>query len=85
MSLPASRSIKDGLLERVQTIARPPPSVITTAPAVEIKNVEYIGSYNWLDRKLPTIIVPGVSYYLYLREREELSVQANRIAEGMGE
>ncbi|KAF4580772.1 hypothetical protein EYR38_003059 [Pleurotus pulmonarius] len=59
MSLPASRSIKDGLLERVQTIARPPPSIIDNEPTVEIKNVEYIGSYNWLDRNLPTLIVPG--------------------------
>ncbi|KDQ26227.1 hypothetical protein PLEOSDRAFT_62071 [Pleurotus ostreatus PC15] len=56
MSLPAARSIKDGLLQRVQTIARPSTDA---APDVEITNVAYIGSYNWLDRKLPSLIVPG--------------------------
>ncbi|KAF7422202.1 hypothetical protein PC9H_010357 [Pleurotus ostreatus] len=56
MSLPAARSIKDGLLQRVQTIARPSADA---APDVEVTNVEYIGSYNWLDRKLPSLIVPG--------------------------
>ncbi|KAF9493014.1 hypothetical protein BDN71DRAFT_1160908 [Pleurotus eryngii] len=59
MSLPAARSIKDGLRQRVHTIARPSTPAIDAEPDVEITNVEYIGSYNWLDRKLPSLIVPG--------------------------
>lgn len=31
-----------------------------------IKDVQYIGSYNWLDHKEPTIVVPGISVILSL-------------------
>ncbi|KDQ26224.1 hypothetical protein PLEOSDRAFT_1078415 [Pleurotus ostreatus PC15] len=59
MPLPIPRSIQDGLLERVQTIDRPAPSTTTNESKVEITNIEYIGSYNWLDRKSPSLIIPG--------------------------
>jgi len=38
------------------------PDVDAEAENVEISGCHYIGSYNWMNRDTPTIIVPGQSF-----------------------
>ncbi|KAG6909281.1 hypothetical protein DXG01_001225 [Tephrocybe rancida] len=53
-----SSDILEGLSTTpLQTIAKLSP--ITTDKEVKITDLQYAGSYNWLDKPTPTIIVPG--------------------------
>lgn len=48
----------DGLLpDPLQTI--PKPQDISGEPNAEISDVQYLASYNWIEAKTPTIVVPG--------------------------
>jgi len=56
--LPPDRNILDGLSAiPVQTIAKLSP--ISSDGEVKVTKLLYIGSYNWLNKLTPTIIVPG--------------------------
>ncbi|KAH9943639.1 hypothetical protein B0H21DRAFT_823623 [Amylocystis lapponica] len=53
---PADKDIKDGLLAvPLETLSIP----ADTDNTVEITDLQYLGSYNWIDSAQPTIIVPG--------------------------
>ncbi|KDQ49911.1 hypothetical protein JAAARDRAFT_74462 [Jaapia argillacea MUCL 33604] len=52
------RSLNEGLAETPVCLMEVP-SIETDAPAVKVTQLEYIGSYNWVDSSQPTIIVPG--------------------------
>ncbi|KAH9919324.1 uncharacterized protein B0H18DRAFT_1028382 [Fomitopsis serialis] len=54
---PLRLNILDGL-ERPELETLQKPETRATE-SVTIRDVEYIGSYNWLDQKKPTIVVPG--------------------------
>ncbi|TCD66859.1 hypothetical protein EIP91_000813 [Steccherinum ochraceum] len=59
--LPSDRNLKAGLKSTaLKTLSRPATTstVASTAP-LQLKNVAYIGSYNWTGADKPTIIVPG--------------------------
>ncbi|THH16178.1 hypothetical protein EW146_g4426 [Bondarzewia mesenterica] len=57
--LPADRDVKENLREDpVETLQVPVPPK-TPAISTSIANIEYIGSYNWIEASDPTIIVPG--------------------------
>ncbi|GLB38579.1 putative geranylgeranyl pyrophosphate synthetase [Lyophyllum shimeji] len=56
--LPPDRNILDRLSETpLQTITKLSP--LSSDREVTITNLRYVGSYNWLDKPTPTIIVPG--------------------------
>lgn len=38
-----------------------PPFDVDAAPEVGITDLEYLGSYNWTDERVPTIVVPGAA------------------------
>jgi len=60
ISLPADREILDGLLpSTIQTIGKP--LAMTDADEIALRDLKYIGSYNWVESEKPTIIVPGRS------------------------
>ena len=48
----------DGLLPDVLK-SIPKPEAIPAELDVEISDVQYLASYNWIDAKTPTIVVPG--------------------------
>ncbi|THU82135.1 hypothetical protein K435DRAFT_831724 [Dendrothele bispora CBS 962.96] len=55
---PADRNLHEGLKDTpVKTLAVP--RIDSTDQEVKIKDVEYIGSYNWVKGTQPTMIVPG--------------------------
>lgn len=57
-SLPPDLDIMDGLiLTPLKTI--PVPEEEPDEADVVVKDCTYIGSYNWIKRETPTIIVPG--------------------------
>ncbi|TFY73403.1 hypothetical protein EWM64_g10609 [Hericium alpestre] len=58
-NLPHDHDIGDGLLASSPTETLLPPHVGTMLAEGGIRNVEYIGSYDWADSEEPTIIVPG--------------------------
>lgn len=41
----------------VERLAKPALNLLSAA---RITNTEFLASYNWLDRKTPTIVVPGI-------------------------
>ncbi|CAA7261561.1 unnamed protein product [Cyclocybe aegerita] len=53
--LPGDRNIMEGIAVPIIDIPEDNPK----AQSVEITNCTYIGSYNWLERETPTILVPG--------------------------
>ncbi|GBE85417.1 hypothetical protein SCP_0706040 [Sparassis crispa] len=56
-SLPGDREMMDGLISTpILTLARP---ADVAGKAIEIKNLEYLGSYNWVNSTEPIILVPG--------------------------
>ncbi|KAI0310145.1 hypothetical protein OF83DRAFT_1166709 [Amylostereum chailletii] len=58
--LPPDRDMMAGLnTTRVIETIQKPSSLLAPGTGAEVKNVEYIGSYNWTDAKETTIIVPG--------------------------
>ncbi|KAH9947480.1 hypothetical protein B0H21DRAFT_789871 [Amylocystis lapponica] len=55
--LPADRDLMEGLASTpLQRFSKPSG---VSGPNIEIKNLEYVGSYNWVESAQPTIIVPG--------------------------
>ncbi|KAI0671204.1 hypothetical protein C8Q78DRAFT_1131581 [Trametes maxima] len=59
-TLPADRYIKDGLNSRpLRTLEKPQVTAIRGAGAIKPENLKYLGSYNWVEEEVPTIIVPG--------------------------
>ncbi|TFY75226.1 hypothetical protein EWM64_g8786 [Hericium alpestre] len=58
-NLPHDHDIGDGLLASSPMETLLPPHVGTTLAEGGIRNVEYIGSYDWTESEEPTIIVPG--------------------------
>ncbi|RDB14674.1 hypothetical protein Hypma_016260 [Hypsizygus marmoreus] len=57
-NLPPDRDILQGLAKSpLQTVARPPTP--STDKEIKITNLHYAGSYNWVEKPSPTIIVPG--------------------------
>lgn len=63
-SLPQDRIITDGLAGRpIKTLCKPEPE--SAGADVVLKDLTYLGSYNWTNSKKPTIIVPG-AYCLIL-------------------
>jgi hypothetical protein len=56
---PSEANLKKGLdtSKVIETILAPPrPSALEDVP---IENVQYVASYNWVDKEEPTIVVPG--------------------------
>jgi hypothetical protein len=59
LGFPSEADIKKGLdtSKVIETIPPPPrPSALEDVP---IENVQYVASYNWVDKEDPTIVVPG--------------------------
>ncbi|THH19456.1 hypothetical protein EUX98_g8774 [Antrodiella citrinella] len=53
------RDINGGLLPTpLKTLNKPSPSPSSAAP-IEVKDLVYVASYNWVEAPKPTIIVPG--------------------------
>ena len=62
LSFPSDKDILEGIDVRpLSTFGKPPQDI--TGQRIEIKNQEYIGSYNWIPAPdgCPTIVVPGKS------------------------
>ncbi|KAF8073568.1 hypothetical protein FPV67DRAFT_1478431 [Lyophyllum atratum] len=58
LGLAPDRHILEGLSETpLQTITKPPSG--SSDAEVKVTDLQYVGSYNWLDKPTPTIIVPG--------------------------
>lgn len=58
-SVQPDREIRDGLTARhIKTFSKPEP---VDEANIAIKDLTYIGSYNWINAKKPTIIIPGAS------------------------
>lgn len=56
-SVQPDREIRDGLTARhIKTFSKPEP---VDEANIAIKDLTYIGSYNWINAKKPTIIIPG--------------------------
>ena len=63
-SLPPDLDIMDGLiLTPLKTI--PVPEEEPDEADVVVKDYTYIGSYNWIKRETPTIVVPGKISHTY--------------------
>lgn len=63
-SLPPDLDIMDGLiLTPLKTI--PVPEEEPDKADVVVKDFTYIGSYNWIKRETPTIVVPGKISHTY--------------------
>lgn len=59
VKLPGDRDILGGLSATpLQTISNP--STQSSDQEVEITDLHYAGSYDWVDKTTPTIIVPGM-------------------------
>ena len=61
LNFPSEANIKKGLdtSKVISTIPSPPrPSALEDVP---IENVQYVASYNWVDKEDPTIVVPGTN------------------------
>jgi hypothetical protein len=59
LSFPPETDIKKDLdtSKAIETVPSPPrPSAVEDIP---IENVQYVSSYNWVDKEQPTIVVPG--------------------------
>jgi hypothetical protein len=59
LSFPPEADIKKDLdtSKAIEPIPSPPhPSTVEDIP---IENVQYVSSYNWVDKEQPTIVVPG--------------------------
>lgn len=66
-SLPADRNILEGLsAEPTRSITKP--EVDIDDDDIRIKNLKFVGSYNWIDSRKPTIIVPGELAALFSRD-----------------
>lgn len=61
LSFPVDADIKKGLdtSKAIETI--PPPSLPSGVEDIPIENVQYVSSYNWVDKEQPTIVVPGAA------------------------
>ena len=61
-SAPSEVDIKKDLdtSEVIETI--PPPPRLSALEDLPIENVQYVASYNWVDKEDPTIVVPGTSF-----------------------
>ena len=62
LDFPAEVNIKKGLdtSKVIEMIPAPPhPSAVEDIP---VENVQYVASYNWVDKEQPTIVVPGTSF-----------------------
>ncbi|KAI0070366.1 hypothetical protein K474DRAFT_818550 [Panus rudis PR-1116 ss-1] len=57
VTLPPDRDILDGILSHTVKVLDKPR--VVSGEKVAIRELEYISSYNWVDAKEPTIIVPG--------------------------
>lgn len=57
--LPSDKNIKENLTAIPLETLNIPYLTGTKTVRADIQNVEYIGSYNWIEAKEPTIIVPG--------------------------
>lgn len=56
-ALTSDREMKEGLdLAPLKTLTKP---TVASATALQLKNIAYVGSYNWIEATKPTIIVPG--------------------------
>lgn len=63
-NLPVDRDILEGLLPSpLQTVAKPSDSTDIDREGIKVKDLKYVGSYNWVESKQPTIIVPGSPPY----------------------
>lgn len=61
-SLPPERSLIEGLNPNpVKTLARPTPQEVSDK-VVAVRNLNYIGSFNWTNATKPTVIIPGSLY-----------------------
>ena len=68
--LPPPKQLKDDLFYRQPVVAFTDPTDIPQSVEninIHQENVQYIGSYNWIDSLHPTIIVPGRYYLHFLR------------------
>lgn len=62
-SLPPERSLTEGLHPiPIKTVARPT-SQQASKNVIAVRNLEYIGSFNWTNATKPTVIIPGSSRY----------------------
>ncbi|TFY79676.1 hypothetical protein EWM64_g4340 [Hericium alpestre] len=59
--IPHDRNMDEGLLtdRPLETLSRPQTEAAATEDEVDIQNMTFLGSYNWVDSEEPTIIVPG--------------------------
>lgn len=70
-NLPADRDILEGLLPSpVQTIEKP--AACADADEIRVRDLKYIGSYNWVESQKPTIIVPGKD--VFIRRSDNLTI-----------
>ncbi|KAA1472258.1 hypothetical protein DENSPDRAFT_777962 [Dentipellis sp. KUC8613] len=58
-NVPPDRDITEDLVTSLPVEILTPPVIDGDIKTADIRNVQYIGSYNWTDSTLPTIIVPG--------------------------
>ena len=57
---PNSRDLHEGLnKESTEVISRPVLRYQTPEQDIQPKNLMYLGSYNWIEATVPSIIVPG--------------------------
>jgi hypothetical protein len=61
-SLPPDLDIMDGLILTPLKII-PVPEEDPDQDDVVVKDYSFIGSYNWIKRETPTIIVPGMIFH----------------------
>ncbi|KAA1472279.1 hypothetical protein DENSPDRAFT_820992 [Dentipellis sp. KUC8613] len=59
LALPPDRSILDGLTVPTPIKILSVPDIEHCAASIGIKNMQYIGSYNWTNDEEPTIVIPG--------------------------
>lgn len=66
-SLSPCLNITDGLAsEPLQSIEKPSPKEVEADKVVKVNDLRAIGSYNWVKKDVPTIIVPGMPDNLHL-------------------
>ncbi|KAI0049458.1 hypothetical protein FA95DRAFT_1489223 [Auriscalpium vulgare] len=56
---PPDREILDGLSPSIERINVPTTFAMKLSKSTDIRSLEFVGSYNWVDSARPTIIVPG--------------------------
>ncbi|TFK48819.1 hypothetical protein OE88DRAFT_509577 [Heliocybe sulcata] len=73
---PPDREILEGLETQPLKVLRIP-AVTGIVHDVQIRDVEYLGSYNWMESGIPTLVVPG-SPRLWLDKRLPFSVSPDQ-------